>query len=182
MPLTFAIGGARSGKSTLALRMAAAARRPVFVIATAEGRDDEMKARIERHRSQRPEEWNTIEEPLDLESALCRVPQDACALVDCLTLWVANLIEQGADDRAIERRARNAAHVAAARAAPTIVVSNEVGSGVVPVNALARRYRDLLGTVNTLWAEAAEQTVLVVAGHVVVLSPPEMLLGAPVDR
>jgi adenosyl cobinamide kinase/adenosyl cobinamide phosphate guanylyltransferase len=177
MSLTLLLGGAGAGKSRLAVRMAQAKGGPVVVIATAEARDEEMAARIRRHREERPSEWRTIEEPVDLEGALSSVPEDALALVDCLTLWVSNLLEQELPDVEIEERARKAAHRAASRSAGTVAVSNEVGSGVVPVNALARRYRDVLGRVNGIWAQEAARTALVVAGQVLPLSPPDQLLG-----
>jgi adenosyl cobinamide kinase/adenosyl cobinamide phosphate guanylyltransferase len=177
MPLTLLVGGAGAGKSRLAVRLAEARGGPVVVVATAEARDEEMAERIRRHREERPPQWMTIEEPVELEAALSSVPEEAQALVDCLTLWVSNLMEQDLPDRAIEDRARKAAHLAASRSAGTVAVTNEVGSGVVPANALARRYRDVLGRVNAIWAEAADRTALVVAGQVLPLSPPEQLLG-----
>ena len=178
MPLTFLLGGARSGKSGLAARLAAAGDREVVVIATGEARDEEMAERIRRHRSERPPEWGTVEEPLDLEGALASVPEEACALVDCLTLWVSNLMEQGLSDPEIEDRARNTAALAASRGTTTVVVTNEVGSGVIPVSALGRRFADLLGRVNAIWAEAADRALLVVAGRVLLLDRPGAVVGA----
>jgi adenosylcobinamide kinase / adenosylcobinamide-phosphate guanylyltransferase len=170
MGLTFLLGGARAGKSTLAVRLAAGSGRPVVVIATAEPRDDEMRARIARHRATRPPEWETIEEPLDLGGALAMVPSGSLAIVDCLTLWVANELESGRSDRDIEARARAAAQIAAA--GDTVAVSNEVGSGTVPMHPLTRRYRDVLGVVNSVWAESAEHSWLVVAGKTIPLGDP----------
>jgi adenosylcobinamide kinase/adenosylcobinamide-phosphate guanylyltransferase len=160
--LTFLLGGARSGKSTLATQLASRANGSVTLIATAQARDEEMAERIGLHRAERPEGWETVEEPLELEAALTRVPQDHAVVVDCISLWVANLLER--DENA---EARNAAAVAAARerSATTIVVSNEVGLGVVPVSELGRRYRDVLGRVNAQWAAAADEALLVVAGR-----------------
>lgn len=178
MALTLLLGGARSGKSALAERLAARFDGPVAVVATAEARDAEMAERIRRHRAARPAGWQTIEEPLDLEAALARAPGGALVLLDCLTLWVANLIEQqGLTDEQLGRRARSAAAVAAARAAPTVVVSNEVGAGIVPADPLSRRYRDLLGQVNAVWAAAADQALLLVAGRAVPLLDPLAVLG-----
>ncbi len=176
MPLVLLLGGARSGKSELAVRLAAARGGPVVVVATAQARDQEMAERIRRHRARRPPAWGTVEEPLELERVLAGLPSDALALVDCLTLWVANLLEHGGADPEIEQQARRAAALAAARRAGTVVVSNEVGFGVVPASPLARRYRDLLGRVNAIWADAADQTMLVVAGRVLPLSAPDGLL------
>jgi len=142
----------------------------VAVIVTAEIRDEEMAERIRRHRAHRPSDWETVEEPLELEAALRSIPEGSLALVDCLTLWVSNLMEKGFIDEEIEERAQAAVTTATARVGDTIVVSNEVGSGIVPLSALARRYRDLLGRVNSTWAEASDRTGLVVAGQVLPLS------------
>ena len=99
-------------------------------------------------------------------------------LLDCLTLWVSNLMEHGLDDRRVGELARSAAALAAARPAPTVAVSNEVGAGIVPADALSRRYRDLLGQVNAVWAAAADQALLLVAGRAVPLADPLAVLGA----
>jgi adenosylcobinamide kinase / adenosylcobinamide-phosphate guanylyltransferase len=163
MTLTLLLGGARAGKSSLALRRAAACGRPVVFIATAEAHDAEMAERIARHRAERDPGWATVEESGDLAGALAATPADVCVIVDCLTLWVANLLER--DDAVIERLAVEAAELAAGRAGPTIAVSNEVGMGVVPASAVGRRYRDMLGRVNAVWAERAERAALVVAGR-----------------
>ncbi|MGH9117829.1 MAG: bifunctional adenosylcobinamide kinase/adenosylcobinamide-phosphate guanylyltransferase [Acidimicrobiales bacterium] len=163
--LTFLVGGARSGKSRLALRLAIASGRPVAVIATGAPGDDEMAERIRRHRAERPPSWTTIEEPRDLEAALAKVGADTTVIVDCLTLWVANLLGQDLTDDEIETRASAAAGLAAGHAGGAVVVSNEVGMGVVPANALARRYADLLGRVNATWAGTADRAFLVVAGR-----------------
>jgi adenosyl cobinamide kinase/adenosyl cobinamide phosphate guanylyltransferase len=179
MSLLVLLGGARSGKSRLAVEMGTKWGGRVVVVVTAEARDDEMAERIKRHRADRPADWDTLEEPLDLEAALGSVPEDALALVDCLTLWVSNLLEKGLEDPEIEELARRSAAAAAARAADTIVVTNEVGSGIVPANALARRFQDLLGRVNSIWAEASDRTALVVAGRVLPLRPPDVLWSEP---
>jgi adenosylcobinamide kinase/adenosylcobinamide-phosphate guanylyltransferase len=165
MALTFVTGGARSGKSGYALGLAAAAGTPVALIATAEARDDEMRERIEAHRRERPAGWRTIEEPLDLAAALQALASDEFAIVDCLSLWVANLLDQ-LDPAAIEQRAAEAAGLAARHAGGCVAVSNEVGMGIVPLNALARSYRDIIGRVNAIWAEAADDAFLAVAGRV----------------
>jgi len=124
-----------------------------------------MAARIEHHRAERPAGWTTIDEPRSLLTALARVPADACLVVDCLSLWVANIFAQ-AD---VEREAEAAAALAAARGGRTIAVSNEVGLGVVPATPLGRAYRDALGRVNAIWAVAADEAFLVVAGRVLPL-------------
>lgn len=176
--LTVLLGGARSGKSTLATSIAVAAGSPVCYIATAEARDEEMTARIEVHRRERPAGWSTVEEPLDLLAALTQVPDGSVVIVDCLTLWVANLIEQGFSDDEVVRTADKAASVAARRSGSAIAISNEVGSGLVPMDPLGRRYRDLLGIVNSRWCAQADSAFLVVAGRVLALSDPSALTGA----
>jgi adenosyl cobinamide kinase/adenosyl cobinamide phosphate guanylyltransferase len=178
MPLVLLLGGARSGKSALAVRMAAGWAGPVALVATLEARDREMAERIRRHRAERPAHWRTVEAPRELERALREAPADAFVIVDCLTLWVSNLLEQpDLPDAEIQRRALSAAALAASRAAPTVAVSNEVGSGIVPAAAMARRYRDLLGAVNTAWAAAADQALLLVAGRALPLLDPMVVLG-----
>lgn len=166
MTLTFVTGGARSGKSAYALRLAAGAGTPVALIATAEARDDEMRARIEAHQRERPASWRTVEEPLDLAGALRSLGRGEFAIVDCLSLWVSNLLEAAHDAAAIEQRASEAAAVAAGHDGGCVAVSNEVGMGIVPMNALARSYRDIIGRVNAIWAEAADDAFFAVAGRV----------------
>jgi adenosylcobinamide kinase / adenosylcobinamide-phosphate guanylyltransferase len=180
MALTFLVGGARSGKSSLAVKLARTTGAPVVFIATAEALDDEMTARIEHHRTERPAEWDTFEAPIELESALSKVPGDAIAIVDCLTLWVTNLMGAGLSDEAISDRAAEAAEVAVARPAPTIAVSNEVGLGIVPMDAYARRFRDVLGRVNATWANRADRALFVASGRGLPLHDGfELLDGTP---
>jgi len=125
-----------------------------------------MAERIRLHREERPEGWSTIEEPVALDAALRRVPGGDAVVLDCLSLWVANLLERGED---VEAHNGHALTLVQARTAPTIVVSNEVGLGVVPASELGRRYRDLLGRVNARWAAAADEAAFVVAGRVLPL-------------
>jgi adenosyl cobinamide kinase/adenosyl cobinamide phosphate guanylyltransferase len=159
--LVLYLGGARSGKSALALKRAEASAGDVVFVATGEALDDEMAERIARHRAERPEGWRTVEEPVELGRAVAAAEPNATLVVDCLSLWVANVFE----GRPAEELAQAAARIAAARPGLTIAVSNEVGLGVVPDNALARRYRDVLGRVNATWAAAADEAYLVVAGR-----------------
>jgi adenosyl cobinamide kinase/adenosyl cobinamide phosphate guanylyltransferase len=161
MTLVLYLGGARSGKSQLAVDRALAAGAPVTFIATGEAGDDEMTERIEQHRRERPQAWRTVEEPVRLAEALAAVPPGETAIVDCLSLWVANVL--GSEDEA-------AVAAAAARDGLTIAVTNEVGMGIVPDNALARTYRDALGRVNAAWARAADEAYLVVAGRTLELT------------
>lgn len=178
MSLIVLLGGARSGKSQLALDLAARGDGPVTFIATAEARDDEMAERIARHRAERPAGWTTIEEPVALEAAVAGAPADACVIVDCLSLWLSNLFEQGFDPEQCERAVAAAAATAAARTATTIVVSNEVGLGIVPTTPLGRDYRDLLGRVNQSWVAAADAAALVVAGRALRLDGTDWLQEA----
>jgi len=161
-------GGSRSGKSghaiTLACANPALARR--YFIATAEALDDEMRIRIAHHRASRPASFTTIEEPLDLGGALSGLRDRAdIAVIDCLTLWVANLLGRGRSDDAI--LAEGGRLAAALRTVPftIILVTDEVGSGIVPENPLARRFRDLLGWTNQLIAQAADEVVLMAVGY-----------------
>ena len=173
MAMTLLLGGAASGKSRTASALAAGTGRRVTVLATAEALDDEMVARIARHRVQRPATWNVVEEPLAIGAAIDRIVEADVLIVDCLTLWVSNLLgNEAMSDDEVCTRAASAANACAARGAPTIVVSNEVGAGIVPANALARRYRDLLGRVNAIFADEASTVALMVAGRAVTLSDP----------
>ncbi len=174
--LTLLIGGARSGKSALATRIALAQPSPVTMIATGEPFDDEMAARIDAHRRERPAAWTTVEEPLELADAIASVPARDCVIIDCLTLWTANMLAvQGAQDT--ETEAALAAGAAEARAGVTIAVTNEVGLGIVPDHVLGREYRDLLGRVNACWAAAADSAYLLVAGRALVLASADALIG-----
>jgi adenosyl cobinamide kinase/adenosyl cobinamide phosphate guanylyltransferase len=115
-----------------------------------------------------------VEEPIDLRGALEAAPAEAFVVVDCLSLWVANLLEEGWDEARVEAEGAAAASRAAARPERVVAVSNEVGMGVVPVSELGRRYRDLLGRVNGVWAESADEVVLVVAGRALRLEPSDV--------
>ena len=163
------IGGARAGKSTLALELAQSAGRPVTFLATAEAGDDEMAVRIDAHRRERPSDWDTLEEPLELRAGLESVDPTRTVGVDCLTLGVANALGRGDTPDAVLDEARATGDAAARRDGDAVVVTNEVGLGIVPANALARTFRDTLGAVNQAFADRAERTLLVVAGRVLEL-------------
>lgn len=169
--LTLLLGGARSGKSTLAEHLGAASRGPVSVIATARADDDDMRARIARHRSDRPVDWETVEEPIALAAAIDALPDERCVVIDCLTLWTSNLLLAGWEPPEIEEESRGVVALSAARSGPTIVVSNEVGMGIHPTSALGMLYRDLHGRCNRSWALAADRAFLVVAGQALRLEP-----------
>ena len=159
------IGGARSGKSRYAEQLVMAQPPPWVYLATAEASDDEMKARIAEHRDRRGGRWQTVETPLDLAGSL-QEASSATALVDCLTLWLSNLMLA---ERDVEAEILRLEQVVAARRAPIVLVSNEVGSGIVPDNALARRFRDWQGRLNQRVAASADCVVLMVAGLPMVL-------------
>ena len=161
---SFVIGGARSGKSRYAV--AAQPRRPrVVFVATAEAGDDDMVARIARHRAERPGHWVTVEEPRELAARVDAALTSADAVVvDCLTLWVANLMGRGDSDDAILKHADALAALAGRGRAELTLVSNEVGEGVHPETADGLRFRDLLGQVNQRLAAACGRVVLMVAG------------------
>jgi adenosyl cobinamide kinase/adenosyl cobinamide phosphate guanylyltransferase len=166
--LILLLGGARSGKSTQAVRLGKEHGDVVFV-ATAEPRDEEMKARIATHREERPATWTTIEAPVHLAGAVSRAaPGVGAVVLDCLTLWVSNLLLLRESDpgagAAILADAEILLERYGAGTATWIVVSNEVGLGLVPDTALGRRYRDVLGGVNQRFAERADRVLLMVAG------------------
>jgi adenosylcobinamide kinase/adenosylcobinamide-phosphate guanylyltransferase len=161
------LGGVRAGKSAYALARAAELGERVVFVATAEARDAEMAARITRHRAGRPPGWDTVEAPLELAVALGQLEGKAdVVVVDCLNLWVANLLGRHADlsDEALLAEAGRVAAWTARRPASVVLVSNEVGCGVHPETALGRRFRDALGLVNQAMARAADEVVLLVAG------------------
>ncbi len=165
MALTVLLGGARSGKSSLALELVGASRAPVTFLATGEARDDEMAERIERHRAERPAAWTTVEEPYALEEALTRIEPEDTVVLDCLTLWAANALERDGDPERVLESAASAAAVAAGRPGLTVAISNEVGLGIVPATELGRVYRDLLGSVNRAWVDASAEAHFVIAGR-----------------
>ncbi len=174
--LTLILGGARSGKSRLAERLARQSGRPVVYLATATAGDEDMGRRISAHRANRPADWRTIEEPIDLPAALGQVSPNEVVLLDCLTLWVSNLLLAGPPEEppaAAEERiigeAKRFISVLKSKDFTVITVSNEVGMGVVPAYELGRVYRDTLGQVNQLVAAEAENVYLMVAGLPVVL-------------
>jgi adenosylcobinamide kinase/adenosylcobinamide-phosphate guanylyltransferase len=165
-PLTLVLGGARSGKSRHAESLIVASPPPWTYIATAEAGDGEMADRIVTHRGRRGDDWRTVEAPHDLPAALAAEVAHMPVLVDCLTLWLSNRMLADADVEAEIARLEAALD---ARRGPIVLVSNEVGFGIVPDNALARRFRDLQGRLNQRVAARADRVVLVVAGIPVVV-------------
>jgi adenosylcobinamide kinase/adenosylcobinamide-phosphate guanylyltransferase len=171
MSVTFLIGGARSGKSALAVQMGMRHRGDVVFLATAQPFDDDMTARIAAHRDERPG-WPTIEVPIELADAIGTIEPETLLIVDCLTVWLGNLFVH---DTSPSERAEAFDHVVGAvgaRCGPTIVISNEVGLGLHPDSPMGREYRDELGRLNQLMAGAADRTLLLVAGRALPLSDP----------
>jgi adenosylcobinamide kinase/adenosylcobinamide-phosphate guanylyltransferase len=164
MTAVLVLGGARSGKTSYALSealKAAGANWVPIMIATAQALDDEMTARIARHRDDRGEAWRTVEAPLDLAVALAALTADEVAVVDCLTLWLSNLMMA---ERDIAAEAQGLEDAVRACPAKLWLVSNEVGGGITPDNALARRFRDEAGLLHQRLARVCEAVVLVTAG------------------
>jgi adenosylcobinamide kinase / adenosylcobinamide-phosphate guanylyltransferase len=161
LPLTLVLGGARSGKSRYAEGLIESLPPPWLYIATAQAFADEMRARIAAHRARRPEGWRTVDAALDLPSAIRAAPDRAPILVDCLTLWLTNVILAERDVAAAASELLSACRDARA---PMVLVANEVGLGIVPDNALARRFRDEAGLLHQRIAAMADRVVLTVAG------------------
>jgi adenosylcobinamide kinase/adenosylcobinamide-phosphate guanylyltransferase len=168
----FILGGARSGKSALAVRLAQASGRAVTVVATAAAGDAEMAERIARHRAARPATWRVVEEPIALAARLrAECAADRLVIVDCLTLWLANLMLAAAPLEAERAALLDALPGLAGR---VLFVANEVGLGIVPENALARRFRDAAGALNQAVAERCDRVTLVTAGLPLVLKGPAL--------
>lgn len=159
--LTFVLGGVRSGKSRHAEELVAAFPAPWFYIATAQAFDDEMRERIAHHRDRRDDNWRTLEAPLDLVEVLQDVPDGAPVLIDCLTLWLTNVM---LGERDVEAESARLTEALSRPRGPWFVVSNEVGLGIVPENALARRFRDAAGRLNQAVAANADSVIFMVAG------------------
>lgn len=157
-------GGCRSGKSEYALMLAGGSTNKVF-IATAEARDQEMAERIERHKLRRGKDWKTVEEPLSLIEALSAYGSEADAVVvDCLSLWLSNMIVRGDNAEYILDRANDLARRVQDAESDLIIVTNEVGYGIVPENEMARTFRDMAGCANQILAGVCSQVILMVAG------------------
>lgn len=169
---TLILGGIRSGKSALAEAEAAACDRPVVYVATATAGDGEMADRITRHQQRRPDDWGLDEEPLALGSVLARHRGAApCLLVDCMSLWLGNLL--GAEEGVLAREREAFLAQLEGYPGPMVIVSNEVGLGVIGMDALTRRFCDELGWLNQALAQRCDRVMLSVAGL------PQMLKGSP---
>jgi adenosylcobinamide kinase/adenosylcobinamide-phosphate guanylyltransferase len=161
---TLILGGARSGKSALAERLAGDSGREVIYIATAQAHDDEMRARIAHHRGRRPADWRCVEEPLALAETLrLHARDDRCLLIDCLTLWLSNLLIDPQPAR-FERERDALLDALPALPGELLLVSNEVGLGIVPMGALSRRFVDEAGRLHQTIATQCERVLFVAAG------------------
>ena len=172
MAIHFVLGGARSGKSAYAQRtaeaVAAAARCTPVLIATAEALDDEMAARVAAHRRERGTHWKTIEVPVALPQAIKDLPPRSCVVVDCLTLWLSNLLLR---DSAIDSAVDDLIAALTGASGDLWLVSNEVGLGLVPETPLGRAFRDAAGRLHQRLAAAADEVTLLVAGIPLIVKP-----------
>jgi adenosylcobinamide kinase / adenosylcobinamide-phosphate guanylyltransferase len=170
--LTLITGGARSGKSSFGQSLCRDAR--VVYIATAIATDEEMCARIKKHQESRPASWATVEEPIEVAKAIaCHVEEADVILIDCLTLWLSNLLFEWRDQdlTSVERRARAAKLINLSKRGNIIAVTNEVGSGIVPESLVARQFRDIQGLVNQQIARAADVVYLMISGIPMCIKP-----------
>lgn len=170
--ITLILGGARSGKSSYALKLAEESRKPVTFIATAQAFDDEMSARIRKHKTERPANWQTLELPLNIAPSVSQIQSDV-VILDCITLWMTNLLMQFVKDDLVDEvpfmqatQTETKSLLAAIRKTEQkwLIVSNEVGLGLVPPYQMGRVYRDGLGWANQYLAKAADQVIFMVAG------------------
>ena len=174
--VTFLVGGARSGKSTLAVEIGRRhdAQPPlgnVVFVATAEPFDDDLRTRVARHRHDRPA-WPTVEAPVELAAAVAGIDGETLVIIDCVTVWVNNLLHRGDATHDVLCRTSDLLDRLRDRNGPSVVVSNEVGMGVHPSSELGREYRDVLGSVNQAIARAADRTLLLVTGRALELLDP----------
>lgn len=163
--ITFILGGARSGKSREAVKIADQKNKKIAFIATCRPLDDEMRQRIKTHQKKRPKNWKTLEEPLDLAARVNKIgAQFDIILIDCLTLWVSNLLLMDANETKIKNEIKKTLSALRKTKADSIIVSNEVGSSIVPTNLLARNFRDIAGTINQIVAQEADRVIFMIAG------------------
>jgi adenosylcobinamide kinase / adenosylcobinamide-phosphate guanylyltransferase len=177
--VTLVLGGVRSGKSYYAQQLGEQARRVVFV-ATAQAHDEEMQRKIDRHRSSRPQHWETVEEPLRLAEAIAlHGPTCDLMIIDCLTIFAANLLDSEVEN---ERSIQALCLALESPPCSVVLVSNEVGSGVVPAYPSGRRFRDLLGEMNQSVARVASNVLLLVAGLPLILKGKVEVVGEAEGR
>jgi len=163
--LTLISGGSRSGKSRLAVELAQKSDKEVVFCATAESLDLEMEERIALHKRNRPAEWEVVEEPLKVAKVLCELQTDQIMLFDCLTLYLSNLMGQNLTDEQILEEVETLLVIIRECAMDVIIVTNEVGQGIIPANKLARRFRDLAGQINQKVALEADHVYICFLGY-----------------
>ncbi len=163
--ITFILGGARSGKSSYALKMAQKRHKKVAFIATCEPKDLEMKKRIAAHKNFRPKNWQTFEEPKDIYGLLKSIGDKfELIILDCLTLWVSNLLLKGLNEEKLIDEIQRILDLLKKIKAKSVIVSNEVGLGIVPGNKLSRDFRDITGKINQIVAKKAEEVIFMASG------------------
>ena len=168
--ITFILGGARSGKSAYAIKIAKDRGKTVAFIATCEPQDPEMKKRIALHKDNRPGHWKTFEEPTEPTLLLKKIgARFDCIIIDCLTLMLSNLMLKGLKEAAIESQMNKMLSVLNKIKAKSIIISNEVGLGIVPQNKLARHFRDVAGIINQRVASSADEVIFMLSGIPLVL-------------
>jgi len=164
MNLTLVLGGVKSGKSRLAEQLAKQSKLDVIYIATATADDDEMQQRINHHQQQRPKHWQTVEEPISLANTLQQVcKDDSCILVDCLTLWLTNLLTND-DKNLVDQEIEDLLSILPTLPGQLIIVSNETNMGIMPLGELTRQYCDRIGLLHQQLAEIVDRVILTVAG------------------
>lgn len=174
--IRFILGGARSGKSGLAEQLAQTSGLPVHYLATAQVWDKEMAKRVEHHQQSRPQEWPFTEEPLEIIPVIAEQTQQGCVLLDCLTLWLTNILLLDDEEQLAQRQQDLLDFLANGIEGELILVSNEVGQGIIPDNALARRFVDEAGRLHQRIAALSDQVVFVTAGLPQVLKGPALEL------
>lgn len=161
---TFITGGSRSGKSSHALKLAESLGEKRLYLATAQALDDEMAERIAHHKKERGDGWDTIEEPLNIAEVIGKLDIYDSVLLDCLTLWLCNVMHEEESDEKVIERIDNLLNACKGCKTKLIVISNETGSGIIPADPLSRRFSDLAGLMNQKMAAAASQVILTVSG------------------
>lgn len=163
--ITFILGGARSGKSRQAVKLANQKNQKIAFIATCQPLDDEMRRRVKAHQKNRPKNWKTFEEPLNLAARVNKIgAKFDMILIDCLTLWTSNLLLMEMSETKIKNEIKKTLSALRKTKADSIIVSNEVGSSIVPANLLARTFRDIAGTINQIVAREADHVIFMIAG------------------
>lgn len=163
--IIFILGGARSGKSNYAISLAKRLKKKVIFIATCNPLDEEMKERVKKHRKSRPNTWKTIEEEIDIDLLLQKLNrQNEIIIIDCLTIWISNLQLKYKNEEKIEDKIKSFLKVLEKIKTTLIIVSNEVGSGIVPENKIARNYRDILGNLNQEVAKLSSEVYFLISG------------------